>query len=70
MAILKKVKFILMLRMFAVVNKGEVYVKNLQSAVRQFGYYINLGYALLYLFSLIIKVSPTYPLAKYSTDNP
>ncbi len=58
MAILNEVKFKLMLRTFAVVNKREVQVKNLQSAVRQFGYYINLEYALLYLFSLIIKVSP------------
>jgi transposase len=32
MAILNEVKFKLILRMFAVVNKGEVYVKNLQSA--------------------------------------
>lgn len=32
MAILNEVKFKLILRMFAVVNKGEVYVKNLQAA--------------------------------------
>jgi len=32
MAILNEVKFKLILRSFAVVNKGEVYVKNLQSA--------------------------------------
>ena len=32
MAVMNEVKFKLVLRMFAVVNKGEVYVKNLKSA--------------------------------------
>lgn len=32
MAVLNEVKFKLILRMFAVVNKQEVYVKNLKSA--------------------------------------
>ncbi len=45
MAIMNEVKFKLILRMFAVVNKGEVYVKNQKNSSLIFGCFLNLEYA-------------------------